>query len=166
MRERRFLMLTLGLIILVGAPAVFSMIQEPNKTRHSAEMSSISSRSPASISQREPVKSEPTGRNAIKAKSITVDFDCSKKRNPNQEIDGNLLRLKSSACLNDKMKNISIVNKTNGFTAAVIFVKQGFTTDFIDLAEGENILAIRGIDERGQSFEQVLNVKRRAPASL
>jgi hypothetical protein len=168
MREKKYLLLTLSIIFLVGTPALFSMIQEPSAKRDIA--SSSSGRSPASVEKKNPVSSEPTGRNQIKAKSVTMDYHCEKAEAEDssyeEETDGNLLRLKSDACLSDKWKNVSIVNQTNGFTASVIFLKQGFTTDFIELAEGDNKLAVQGIDQNGQVFEQVLNIKRRAPASL
>lgn len=164
MRERKFLLLTLSLIILVGAPAVYSMIQEPAGIRHE---NVFPGRAPASVSNsKHAVK--PASRNAIKAKAVTLDFDCKKKskKDLEPETDGNLLRLKSDFCLNDKWKNVSIVNETNGFTATVIFIKQGFTTDFIELNEGENKVAISGVDEKGQAIQHLFKINRRAPASL
>ena len=167
MGEPKFLLVTLSLIILVGVPAMHSMMQMPTELVVGEEVIELSTgRSPASVDTQFKASNYEI-RNTIKAKSVTVDFNCkSKDKNFVQETDGNLFRLKSDACLNEKWKDVSIYNKTNGYTAAVIFVNRGFTTDFMDLDEGENKLVVSGVNEHGQSIEHLLTVKRRAPASL
>jgi len=160
MRERYYLLTTMFLIVLIGAPAVYSMIQEPQ-----VAIVKTGGRAPASAAMRIPIETEVVRRNSIKAKSVTMEFDCNKKAWV-KETDGNLVRLKTEACMNEQWKQVSVVNKTNGFTASVIFVKDGFTTDFIDLSQGENVLAVSGINEKGRKVEHLLTITRRAPASL
>ncbi len=158
--QRYYLLTTMFLIVLIGAPAVYSMIQEPPLA-----MLKTGGRAPASAAMRIPIEAEVVRRNSIKAKSVTMDFECNKKTWA-KETDGNLVRLKADACMNSQWKQVSVVNKTNGFTASVIFVKDGFTTDFIDLSQGENVLAVSGINEKGRKVEHLLTITRRAPASL
>lgn len=158
--QRYYLLTTLFLIVLIGAPAVYSMIQEPEVVTVRS-----SARSPASAGMRIPIEAEIVRRNAIKAKSVTLDFECTKKK-WSHETDGNLVRLKTEGCMNDQWQQVSVTNQTNGFTASVIFMKEGFTTDFIDLSEGENVVAVSGINEKGHKVEHLLTITRRAPASL
>ncbi|MGZ5280542.1 MAG: hypothetical protein ACXWC9_11390, partial [Pseudobdellovibrionaceae bacterium] len=105
-------------------------------------------------------------RNAIHSRSVVMNYDCN--QTGNMEVDGTLLRLKGqdSTCLSDKWTNISITNHSNGFTASVIFLKKGFTTDFIDLKEGDNNLEIQAKDDKGQAITKKITVKRRSIASV
>ena len=161
MREQRFLFLTLCVVVLVGGPAFYSVIREP-ALRIPAELK-VEERKPASeISSI--VNFEEPRRNVIKAKSVTMEMGCSGD-NQTQETEGTLLRLKSD-CWKESAQNISVINKTNGFTAAVIETKsKGFTTDFIDLKEGDNTLEIAGSDDQGHAIRKTMIVKRRLPAS-
>jgi hypothetical protein len=177
MHEKRFLLITSFLIVLIGAPAVLSVVREPTSSKKTTEtgMESLTvatqasdlpvggQRNPAAV----PVRSLDTApRNAIHSRSVVMDFDC--KQNGDLEVDGTLLRLKGQdfSCLNDKWTDVSITNHSNGFTAAVIFLKKGFTTDFIDLKEGENNLEIQAKDDKGQQVTKKFTVKRRSIASV
>jgi len=168
MQERRFLFITSFLIALIGAPAVYSVVREPDLIATSREGQSPTvdaQRSPASI-QEKASDFEGTRRNAIKSKSVVLEYKCLDEK---LEVDGSLVRLKGSSCLDEKWQDISIVNHSNGFTASVIFLKnKSFTTDFIDLNEGENKLSIQAKDEKGQAVQKSLIVTRlpRAPASV
>jgi len=162
MQDKWFLLITLSLVCAIGAPAMYSALSEPKTvvmTEGSSKPPSIETekeRAPASVSPEH---------NRIKAKSLTLDYDCKASADV-KEVEASLLRLKGNTCLNEHWKNVSIVNKTNGYTAAVILLKnKGFTTDFMDLADGENKLAIEGVDDKGQSVQQVLRIKKRLPAS-
>lgn len=166
MHEKNFLLITLSLIVMLGAPGVYSMIQEPVVAGSKV---ANSNRAPASEGERASVIVDQSAQKKfVKTKSVTLDFNCKKKSTVEniQEIDGNLLRLRGNSCFNEKWKNVSIINKTNGFTAAVIFVNQGFTTDFMDMADGINQVSVTGINEKGQAVEHVLTINKRSPASL
>lgn len=165
MREQRFLILTFVVVALVGGPAVYSVMREP-ALRLQTELKVPVNRKPAQVSHAEISNevSEQTPRNAIKAKSVTLEMGC-QRENQTQETDGTLLRLKSD-CWKESAQKISVINKTNGFTAAVIETKsKGFTTDFIDLKEGDNNLEISGTDGAGLPILKLVIVKRRLPAS-
>ena len=162
MREQRFLFLTLFVVMLIGGPAVYSVMREPT-LRRSAELKVLEDRKPAEDTSSAIVSEEPR-RNAIKARSVTMEMGCSGD-SQTQETEGTLLRLKSD-CWKESAQKISVVNTTNGFTASVIETKsKGFTTDFIDLKEGDNTLEIAGSDELGHAVKKVMIVKRRIPAS-
>jgi hypothetical protein len=165
MQEKRFLSMTAILIVLLGVPAVWSVVREPQTvTVKESSVGAETRRQPASV-----VTAQPTAqfrRNAIHSKSVVLDYDC--KHKPNMEVDGTLLRLKgaNSSCLSDKWTEVSVTNHSNGFTASVIFLKNGFTTDFIDLKEGDNDLEIHAKDDKGQAVSQKITVKRRSIASV
>ena len=162
MKEQKFLLFTLILLILVGGPAVYSVVNEPTiKLNLTATDSKI--RQPASVKQEIPAQDN-NRRNVIKAKSVTIEVGCD-NREQAQETDGTLLRLKSD-CWKSGDTGLSITNKSNGFTAAVIETQaHTFTTDYIDLQEGENRLEIKGINKQGQAIQKVMTVHRRLPAS-
>ncbi len=165
MQEKRFLSITAILIVLLGVPAVWSVVREPQAVAvKESSVAPETHRQPASV-----VTAQPTAqsrRNAIHSKSVVLNYDC--KQAPSLEVDGTLLRLKgqNSSCLNDKWTDVSVTNHSNGFTAAVIFLKNGFTTDFIDLKEGDNDLEIHAKDDKGQAISQKITVKRRSIASI
>lgn len=163
--ENRYLFLTFLLLVLIGAPGVYSIVKVPNELEASSSM--IASRSPASVDVQDDSLTQVRGKNSVTALSVTMDFACQKKNQDEvRYTEGSLLRLKSDDCLIEKWKEVSIINRTNGFTASLIHFKKGFTTDFIELEEGENLLAFDGIDEKGQKVEMKIKVNKRLPASL
>jgi hypothetical protein len=165
MQEQRFLLMTVFLVALVGAPAVYSVVREPQEL--TAEAATENLNPDADSAQRSPasIESNSQGRSAIKSKSVVLDYTC-KGKSKTFEVDGTLMRLKGKGCLNENWKDLTVVNQTNGFTASVIFLKSNdFTTDFIDLKEGDNHLSIQGTDETGKAVTQKFVVKRRFPAS-
>jgi hypothetical protein len=178
MHEKRFLLITSFLVVLIGAPAVLSVVREPvalkqvtdsgseshSPSTNAGESTANGQRRPASV----PVRSlDVAPRNAIHSRSVVMNYDCTQKGG-DMEVDGTLLRLKGQdfSCMNDKWTDVSITNHSNGFTASVIFLKKGFTTDFIDLKEGENNLEIQAKDDKGQLVTKKFTVKRRAIASV
>ena len=162
MQEQRFLLITILLVGLIGAPAVYSVVKDPTQTKSARKSSAskASARQPANIE-----KASETGRNRIQSKSVVIDFPC-KDQGKVHDVDGTLLRLRGGSCISDKWEKVAVVNQANGFTGSVIFLKDNkFTTDFIDLQEGENKLEIQGVDEKGQTVSRTLTVNRRMPAS-
>ncbi len=164
MHEQRFLLITSFLVALIGAPAVYSVVKEPQSLESLAKKQTSTSqdRSPASV---KPIVSESSQKNAIKSRSVVLDYSCAHEKS-SKEVDGTLLRLRGKGCKNSQWKNVSVVNQTNGFTATVVVLKDNqFTTDYIDLQEGDNQIAIKGTDENGKSVNRTFVVKRRFPAS-
>ena len=163
--ERRFLAITMLLLALIGAPAVYSVAREPKAKVAKDEMSPLTlKRTLASVTPAKVI--ERARRNFIKSKSVVLDYSCKELGKPH-EVDASLLRLRGDSCLEPTWKNISITNQSNGHTASVIFLKdKKFTTDFIDLKEGENKLTIQATDEQGQAIHQEFRIQRRAPAAV
>lgn len=169
MQESRFLIITSFLVLLVGAPAIYSVVKEPQvlaERNHSGAENSKNenSRKPASV-----VAQLISGSDEVVVKtqgiteSVTLNLGCDSK---DQEVTGTHLRVTGSSCANEDVKELSVVNVSNGFTAAVIFTKgNAFTTDFIDLKDGENNFEILTTDGRGQKSKRSFVVKR-LPASL
>jgi hypothetical protein len=151
-------MITFCLLILLGGPTVYSVIQEPVGESQPTDVT----RGPANVNPA--VRQTKGSHKGITSRSIVLDFSCEQK-NLVQDVDGTLLRLRGTSCLKDNWKDLTVTNQTNGFTASIIYLKnKGFTTDFIDLKEGVNELNIQATDEKGQSVSQKLRV-RRLPAS-
>lgn len=163
MQEQRFLLITIILVALIGAPAVYSVVKDPTQMKNSQKQLSPASsqRQPASVE-----RSENLVRNSIKSKSVVLDYPCNTDK-PVLEVDGSLLRLKGGSCISEKWQNVSVMNQANGFTGSVIFLKDDqFTTDFIDLQEGDNQIQFQATDENGKAITRTLTVKSRLPASV
>lgn len=164
MQEKRFLLITFTVVALVGGPTVFSIIRDPQAKTSASTVAG--NRSPASVSE-ETHDEDFQVRNPVQAKSISLQLPCD-NLSSSHEIDGSLLRLTGS-CQDGVWKGLNVtkvINKTNGFTADVIIVPaKGFTTDFIDLASGENVIEITVKDEKGAETQAQLRVSRK-PASV
>lgn len=98
---------------------------------------------------------------------VTAQVDC-QSQNQTIETESPRMRLYASGCgeLTDVMSlTSSIRNETNGFVATIFRPKdQLFTTDFINLNEGENRIVIHLEDSKKQ-VETILQITRK-PASL
>ncbi len=153
MRDQKFLGVTFCLIMLLGGPAVLSVMQEP-----------LDAVSPVAAISRIPASISSQSRNRITSKSVVLDVSCTHLQ-ALTEVDGSLLRLRGSGCMKENSQEMKIINETNGFTAAIIPLKERkFTTDFIELKEGLNQLKISLKDDKGQTVIQTFSV-RRLPAS-
>ena len=161
MQERRFLLMTVLLVFLVGAPTVYSIVRDPSLL--SAHGSYSQQRQIASLPVVATTDSEFSKRNEVKAKSVTFSLECegNLKSEEDHSIEGSLLRLKLEGCEKGLLTDVSITNVSNGFTASVIETKdQGFTTDFMDLKEGDNHVEIKGISESGEKILRKLKFTR------
>ncbi len=96
--------------------------------------------------------------------TLSERWACSEPGFLEAETSVSKIRLTGSECLSG-LKQVEIVNKTNGYTAEVISLKdQTFTTDYIDLSEGENAIELVGTKGDLQ-IRKSLKVVRRTPAS-
>jgi hypothetical protein len=160
MKEVRFFLVSFSLLAIIGVPAAYSLVQDPT-TNTNAEISSFGGRNPASVEA-----AGPGVRNSAKAHSVTLDWDCEKK-SPQRLVDGTHLRLKGHLCNLQKAQAFSVINESNGYTAAVILTSdKQFTTDFIELKDGDNKFQIAFVDQDGNKEVRHLTVTKRAPASL
>lgn len=163
MQEQKFLLITAFLVALMGVQSIYSILREPQAVA-SEELK------PQKVVQgvqtgRSPANAGPESKKNFRSKSVTVEYNC-KGKDPVFEVEGSLLRLMGKGCLQSEWAELSVTNESNGFTGSVIFMKDDkFTTDFIDLKEGDNKLSFKGKNEKGEAVVQNFTVKRRFPAS-
>ncbi|MCE3009833.1 MAG: hypothetical protein LW875_04385 [Proteobacteria bacterium] len=155
--EQQFLKVTFVFVTLLSIPTTWSIVSEPQKEQNQATQG----RQPASVGPTE------SATEAVKAlgQNVTADLGCNYELP--ESIDATHLRLVRSKCgQGASLKELEITNITNGFTASVVFLKQEkVTTDYIDLADGENLFLIKGTAADGSTFEKKLTIQRRSPAS-
>ena len=95
------------------------------------------------------------------SRPVLIEWNATAK-NLNQEVFGTHLRLKG---LLKGLTPESIVNETNGFTAAVFNTGTEYSTDFIELKEGANTITVELEDGQGKKITKKIEVTRRQPAS-
>ena len=164
-------MLVLGVsVVLFGVPAMLSLLNAPELEQLTVKK--VDGRTPASEGLPKQTKvdtvsvmtSSSHSHQKKGASTALVQYDCDGK-NAQQEVSGNYVRLTGLPC--EDFEDLEITNQTNGFSAAVIFMKgKKFTTDFIDLKEGENNLEITAKLTDGSRISQIFKVIRRVPAAV
>jgi hypothetical protein len=153
--ESQFLLITGTLVILIGGPAFYSLTKE--SVTETVKITRTESRMPASIPEKELQKAA-----QIADRSSIVLVNCDQPSS-HEDVQSAYIRLTGTPC--EQVENLQITNKTNGFTASVIFKKDNlFTTDFIDLKEGENNLEVVSHMDNGSKVTKNLKVTRRSPA--
>lgn len=153
-QHKRFLITTILIVIALGVMDIVSFLTEP--VHHEDKVSVVLGRGPANVVD-EVVTELP--------KRVTADFNCAQDYQ-NIEVDGSRIRLKSNSCENFRTSDLTITNKSNGYTASIFQMKNNeFTTDFIDLKYGENQVEVKMKDAAGYEKTHSLTVHRRAPAS-
>lgn len=168
--ESQFLLITGILVTLLGGPAFFSLVREPSP--EIIKVTKQESRSPASIDHgRSRELLSETHQSGVREMNSVVQLHCSEntpqivaeKMQP--QVQAATLRIAGVGCR--KESNIAIQNKTNGFTAAVIFTQENqFTTDYINLNPGDNELELVSQFKGGKKVTQRLKINRRVPASI
>jgi len=156
--EQQFLKITVAFVALLSIPTAWSILAEPQVNLKSEP----GRRNPASV------VSAATSSQEVSpfAQNVTADLGCDYSLP--ESIDATHLRMIRSKCTSSpSLKELQITNMTNGFTASVVFLKQEkVTTDYIDLADGENLFLIKGASVDGSTFEKKVTIHRRAPASI
>ena len=155
--EYQFLAVAGILVLLLGAPTVGSLLREPQPSVVVQSMSS-GNRLPSSIG------GEPQASSIGVSDSVSTSLEVSCNQQFEQKVTAGHVRLTGVSCKG--FQGLSITNQTNGFSAAVIFTKnKKFTTDFIDLKEGENLVELKSLAKDGTEKIQSLKIIRRVPAS-
>lgn len=143
----KFLLLTAGIVALLGFQATRELLHEESAGPASAELG----RRPASLGAKNLAM-----KLAIPRPDVLLEWDwsCRKNAPATAEVDGNQLRLKGKACDHAfSPEKLTITNVTNGFTAS-IFDKghREYETDLIQLNAGSNEIHLRyagqGEDEK------------------
>lgn len=153
--QRTFKTLTALVLLLLG-PVLWSWFAP--MSGHQALPGEKPSRGIASAFSGEDEAPSKTGR---LSRPVLIQWNANSK-NLSQEVFGTHLRLKG---LLKGLKASSIVNETNGFTAAVFAGGSEYSTDFIELREGTNTITVELEDAKGLKITKTLEVTRRAPAS-
>ena len=155
-QHRKFLSVTILVVLMFGAMDMISLLAEPVYLDDG--MTVAFDRKPASIDAEEVLEESP--KNAI------ADFSCI-ENSQKLEVDGGRVRIRSNSCESFKISDFAITNVSNGYTASVFPIKNNeFTTDFIDLKYGENQVEIKMRTIDGNDTTQSLVVHRRTPASV
>ena len=147
--ESRFLLITGTLVAVLGLPIFISVIGGSNDDVVQVRVSS--SRAPAST---DVPRSE-----LSRTSAETLKVSC-KPGNVSQIVDSPRVRIKGSGC------KPQIENKTSGYVASIISEnKNDFTTDYIDLVNGQNTIQMQNKDSHGHWVTKIISISKRAPAS-
>ena len=164
--ESQFLLVIGTIVVLVGVPTVLSVFRAPDFAPM-VSAQKLDSRSPASEQNANESNGTKIGADSLVreiSSTALIQLDCENQQG-STEVSGNYIRMTGSPC--EDFEDVEITNKSNGFSAAVIFTKgHQFTTDFIDLKDGENNLEIIATRADGSKTSNFFKVIRRAPASL
>ncbi len=134
--ELKFFAILTALVVGLGAQAIDSLNLNNNNS-----ISAKNSRLPASIDaieQRTNINETTNNKNL--SRPYTLEWDCVSTFEPLQ-VSATHLRLHGVNCAS-LPENLQVINSTNRFTATVIKQNKSFTTDFIDLRVGENLIDI------------------------
>ncbi|MBK9324097.1 MAG: hypothetical protein IPM97_14325 [Bdellovibrionaceae bacterium] len=168
----KFLVATAFLVAIVAVPTLASlfskdeqdvpvMVLRPQEQKVRKPASLIQGFSPKKAVVIEDAAKELN--NVLGDNLITYNLKCPKSADSkNFKVQGSYVQLRGLDC-NQKTHagKISIVNKTNGFTASVFLLDgKNYQTDLIQLKEGENQIYIRYQSLSSEKEEEyVLNVK-------
>lgn len=151
--ESFFLFLTFVVVLLMGAPTVWSLTSQVDIADIEEPVSAVeASRGPASV---------PPSPRGIKSLQLTqLDLHCSGKGDRAFVVKGGFVQFRGKNCLKHfDVEKLEIVNKSNGYTASVFVsgVNQ-YQTDLIQLRSGENEITVRYQEPSGKAVEEVLKV--------
>ena len=143
-------------MLLLAGPVIWSLFTPASDLTLKSAGETVS-RGIASVSP----LSTPVPKTGRLSHPVTVDWNLSGTAFT-KKIAGTHLRLKG---LLKGYKAEAIVNESNGFTASVFLTGNEFTTDFIELQEGQNRIQVEVEDAKGQKTTKKLEITR-LPASL
>lgn len=153
------LLMTFVIFIFVAVPVTSSIFESPSATKKPFTQNFLvqSDRSPASVTDMKVAEPSPS------SSGMTFEFDCNK---PSLDFSESQIRWTGKWCAGKEWTHLEIVNHTNGFTASVMPMKDlKFTTDFVDLSEGENEFSFKATLASGAVVQKTIKVFRRMPAS-
>ncbi|HEY8270272.1 MAG TPA: hypothetical protein VIG33_05245 [Pseudobdellovibrionaceae bacterium] len=173
--EWKFLVMTTCLVATMAVPTLASLITGDGANSPQAAMilspNEQKLRRPASFPRlgapKKAVVILDTKRelgNLLSNNLVNYDFSCAKVKATSIQVVGAFLQLKGKDCnKNSQGPKLTIVNKSNGFTASIFLLNtKEYQTDLIQLQEGENQISIQYQTPSGQIEERVLNVKATA----
>lgn len=162
-QELNFLGQLVVLVFVAGGYAILSLsspLPLENKNRPKVEVvdqelsltASDDSRAPASIASVSVTSSLATTRSIVSS----VVWNCQNKGGEVIETESLQLRLKGFC---KEAQSLNIINSSNGYTASVFTnEKSEYSTDFIQLSTGENLLKVQSTNEKGEVVEKEIKV--------
>jgi len=157
--ETQFLIVLSALVLTFGIP-VFLSFQGDKSNVTKTVAKAILTEVPVQV--REP-SSEKVTTLSQSSTSVTFNLPCNKEPEK-KTVDSSFVRLEGTGC--GASKKIEIQNVSNGFSASLFFTEgNSFTTDFIDLQEGENELKVHRFQADGTDSLKTVHIHRRAPSS-
>lgn len=130
--------------------AISPQVKQESKGRDVASVSSFG--------QAESISEAATGK---LGRPVVLDHDLNSSKQ-DLKVDGTHVRLRG---LMRGHQLQTVKNNSNGFTAAVFDRGGSYTTDFIELQEGSNEIALELSDKKGQAVIKKIKVER-TPASV
>lgn len=147
--ETKFLIVSFIVVVLLGIKTVASLIEDPQFDSKSSK-----SRQPTSVTKIEP---ELEGEKNLPANPVAAsfNFNCLKTGQKEVSVKGTYLQIRGKDCAKaGKSDQLSIVNKSNGYTAAVFQTgREEFQTDLIQLVDGQNQILIEFQNSSGKKFQ-------------
>lgn len=153
----KYLALSFSLVMLTGLLSVQGFFVEPK------QLTAESSRVPAAVGV-PPVAESSPGAGFVGGLDV-FDWNCRDSKEA-PSVRASYMRLKSKACSKQQLSVVDIKNVSNGFTATLFPANGGFTTDFIDLVEGENEILVQLKDVKGALTQKVIKVRRPAASEV
>jgi hypothetical protein len=150
--RRRLNQTTFLLVLGLGLVAMMTIVSDPTAMKHRQ----VPERDVASVTEGEFNRAP----DAVKGNSV-LTVECSEK--PDIISWTQQVRLKGHLCQDDgKLSIIStqIQNTRNGYVATVFHQDREFTTDFIQLSEGENQLLVKHTLSDGKTEERKVTINR------
>jgi len=170
--ETKSLALIFSLALVIALPSVSSIskskIMEDIKVEDTSSITDKSvltnkklSRQPSSINKEELNSVRDVAVATFNSKELKVLYvDCGKEVSQFNDLNSSSVRLRFDHCNTKSRKDEikDVINKTNGFTAQLFRHKDVWSTDYMDLSEGNNEIEIRYVNKSGKSESQVLHL--------
>ncbi len=159
-RDQKTIYVLFALVVLLAVPTLMSWLT-PVATMSELRLAEreTGGRGPASLSTEASIETpSKTGR---LSRPVLLEWHASGKE-ISKDVFGTHLRLKGHL---KGMKAAAIVNETNGFTASLFTDGAEYSTDFIELREGQNKIKVELTDSKGRAVTKRIEVVRRRPAS-
>ena len=155
--ENKFLLISFIAVLLLGFKTVDSLLEQPI-----VKLKGPSLRQPSSLQDRADrgqslALASPL---PLESPAANFDFNCQKdvlkKLVKEFIVKGAYLQIRGKGCLKAMQDDqVVIVNKSNGYTAAVFPMGQEeFQTDLIQLIEGQNQILIQYQNSNGKKFQR------------
>ncbi len=153
--ETKFLIVSFVFVLLLGIKTVASFVEQPV-----LDAPASYGRQPSSVMKsKRAVALEKTAE--VVSNTGNLDFNCQKNSQKELAVKGAYLQIRGKGCAQSNQGDqVSIINKSNGYTAAVFpSGREEFQTDLIQLVEGQNQILIEYQNANGKKFQREVVVQ-------